>query len=70
MYSCPIRDRCVYMTCVVGRAVCLGYIKVNIIKKTHFSRQCFVFYLDELCALFVALLVLLSYSSFKPQECQ
>jgi len=26
-----LRDRCVYMTCVVGRAVCLGYIKVNII---------------------------------------
>ena len=27
-----LRNRCVYMTCVVGRAVCLGYIKVNIIK--------------------------------------
>ena len=26
-----LRDRCVYMTCVVGRAVCLGYIKVIII---------------------------------------
>jgi len=26
-----LRDRCVYMTCVVGRAVCLGSIKVNII---------------------------------------
>ena len=33
VYRCiaVLRDRCVYMTCVVGRAVCLGSIKVNII---------------------------------------
>ena len=26
-----LRDSCIYMTCVVGRAVCLDYIKLNII---------------------------------------